>query len=109
MNYIAAFIYELTNDEEEAFFFMLGLLSSTEYGNIFINSLFKLKQFFYVFDRLIYINLPELHIYFKNDSISVSYFISPWFITLFTNSYQYANKKISPKILLRIWDEFLLV
>lgn len=109
MNYIAAFIYQMTNDEEEAFYFLYGILSSTEYGHIFLNDLVKLKQFFYVFERLLFIYLPELHIYFKNNSILVSYFISPWFITLFTNSYQYINSSTSPKILIRIWDDFLMV
>lgn len=110
MNYIAAFLYQLTANEEETFYLLYGLLESTEYGNIFLHDLTKLKQFFYVFERLIYIYLPELHIYFKNNSISVSYFISPWFITIFTNSYQHINSNSTyPKILIRIWDQFLLV
>jgi hypothetical protein len=109
MNYIAAFLLELTKNEEDSFLFFYGLLNSTEYGEIFLNDLTRLKQFFYVFDRLIFVYLPELHTFFKNNSIFVSYFISPWFITLFTNSFQYVNHKVSTKILIRIWDEFLLV
>ena len=109
MNYIAAFLLQLTQNEEEAFFFLYGIVSHTEYGDIFLNDLTKLKEFFYVFDRLLFIYLPELHIYFKNNAIIVSYFISPWFITLFTNTYQYVSENSSPKILIRIWDEFLMV
>ena len=109
MNYVTAFIYQITNDEEETFYFFYGILNSTEYGDIFLNELKKLKQFFYVFERLLFIYTPELSIYLKNNSIQVSYFVSPWFITLFTSSYQYINNTISPKILVRIWDEFMLV
>ena len=37
----------------------------------------------------------------------MSYFISPWFITLFTNSFNYSEDKENPKVLLNIWDMFL--
>lgn len=106
MNYIAAFLYQLTNDEEEAFYLLYGILANTEYGEIYQNELYKLKQFFYVFERLLFIYIPDLNIYFKNNAIIVSYFISPWFITLFTNCYQYVSDNSNPKILIRIWDSF---
>ena len=109
MNYIAAFIYQLTNDEEEAFYLFYSIMNNTEYSEIFLNDLNKLKRFFYVFDRLLFIYQPELSVYFKNNSILVSYFISPWFITLFTSAYQYVNHDTYPKVLIRIWDDFLLV
>ena len=32
--------------------------------------------------------------------------MSSWFITLFTNAYQYINIKNNPQILLKIWDLF---
>ena len=51
--------------------------------------------------------MPEIYFYLKNNSITVSYFISPWFITLFTNAFQYIKEKDKPKVLLRIWDLFL--
>ena len=109
MNYIAAFILQLTENEEEAFYFLIGLLKNTEYGIIFQDNLFKLKQFFYVFDRLLALYMPELHIYMKNNSVIVSYFTSPWFITLFSTSYQYISENVYPKVLIRIWDDFILV
>lgn len=109
MNYIAAFILQLTNDEEEAFYLMHALMTNTEYGDIFVNDLAKLKQFFYVFDRLIFIYMPELYVYFKNNGINVAFFCSPWFITLFSNCFQYISENANPKILIRIWDDFFLV
>lgn len=109
MNYIAAFILEYIGNEEEAFYLFYSILCRTEYGEIFLNDLTRLKQFFYVFDRLMFINLPELHTYFKNNSIIVSYFLSPWFITMFTNCFQYIKEADNPKIIIRILDEFFLV
>ena len=106
MNYIAAFILNMTNSEEEAFYFYLSLLISTEYGDLFINDLAKLKKYFYVFDRLLSVLMPETYFYFKQNKINVGCFISPWFITLFTITFQYIEH-VNPKVLIRIWDLFL--
>ena len=107
MNYIAAFLLTLIGDEEDSFYIYYSLLMSTDYGGLFPNDLEKLKKIFYVFDRLLNILMPEIYFYLKNNSITVSYFISPWFITLFTNAFQYIKEKDKPKVLLRIWDLFL--
>ena len=109
MNYIAAFLLEYIEDEEEAFFYFLGIIQNTEYGELFLNDLIKLKQFFYILERLINMYMPELYIYLKNSGISSSFFSSPWFITLFTHCYQYITEAKNPKILLFILDSFILV
>lgn len=106
MNFIAAFLLNITNDEEEAFYLFLSIFDRTDYGKLFINDLEKLKKFFYVFSRLLNVLLPELDFYFKENKIDVSYFVSPWFITLFTNTFQNLKDKKNPKILLRIFDLF---
>ena len=106
MNFIAAFLLNITNDEEEAFYLFLSIFDRTDYGKLFIKDLEKLKKFFYVFGRLLNVLLPELDFYFKENKIDVSYFISPWFITLFTNAFQNIKDKKNPKILLRIFDLF---
>jgi len=109
MNYIAAYLYEYTLNEEEAFYLFLGMLQNTEYGEIFLNELSRLKQFFFILDRLIYIYMPELYFSFKNTGVLTSFFCSSWFITLFTNSFQYIADAKNPKILLFIMDTFILV
>ena len=53
MNYIAAFLLNITNNEEESFYLFLSLLISTEYGRLFEKDLEKLKKSFYVFERII--------------------------------------------------------
>ena len=106
MNYIAAFLIQITNNEEESFYLFLSILNSTEYGKLFKEDLERLKKYFYVFERLLKILLPELYFYLKDNNIDVSYFISSWFITLFTNTFQHIKDKNNPKILLRIIDLF---
>ena len=65
MNYIASFIYLMTESEEEAFFFIMAFMERTEYSFIYLDELSKLKQFFYVFERLMYLHLPEIYNYFR--------------------------------------------
>ena len=108
MNYIASFIFNNTKDEIETFYLMLGLFSNTEYKIMFLNDLSRLKQFFYIFDRLLTLNLPEINNYLKTNTIMCNYFCSPWFITLFTNSYHFKSSQELPKIIIKIWDDFIL-
>jgi len=106
MNYIAAFLLNITNSEEESFYLFLSMLNQTEYGKLFEKDLEKLKKYFYVFERIICICLPELYTHFKETNIDVSYFLSPWLITLFTDNYKYIKDRNNPIILLKIFDLF---
>ena len=99
----------MCGNEEETFYLMLGLFLHTEYSVIFVEDLLRLKIFFHVFERLVSLYLPELHSYFKSNSVIVNYFCSPWFITLFTNSYPYTTLGEPPMVILKIWDGYLLV
>jgi len=62
---------QITNNEEDSFYLLLGLFENTDFSSIFIEELTKLKIFFYVFERLISIYLPELNTHFQvsNDLI----------------------------------------
>ena len=106
MNYVAAFLLNITNDEEEAFYLFLSIFDCTDYGKLFVDDLAKLKKYFYVFGILLNVLLPELDFYLKDNKVDVSYFVSPWLITLFTNTFQNIKDKNNPKILLRILDLF---
>ena len=106
MNFIASFLFQIIKDEEETFYLFLSIFDCTDYGKLFIKDLEKLKKFFYVFGRLLNVLLPEIDFYLKDNNIDVSFFVSPWFITMFTNTYQHLKDKKNPKILLRIFDLF---
>ena len=104
MNYISSFLLEVTNNEEKSFDLFSAILNKTEYSKLSINDFELMKKYFYVFERLICIYLPELYTTFKRNNINANFFISPWFITLFTHSYSGNNAKI----LMRIFDLFIL-
>lgn len=72
---------------------------------MFNDELPLIKVYFYQFDRLISMFLPELHAHFKDENINASYYSSVWFITLHSNILQYhpdTNKL--PALLLAVWD-----
>ena len=108
MNYIAYFFYEICGDEDEAFQIFNCLLNSTSYGDLFFNELSILNKYFYVFDRLIFIYLPEISQHLKIKDLSVRYFVSPWFITLFTNAFKNIKEQNNPKVLIWIIDLFII-
>ena len=103
MNYIAGTIYSHFRNEEISLKFMVALIEKYNMTDLFTSDLPKLKQFFYHLDRLIGMELPEVHELFKQINIGSGHFCAPWFITLFASHLQ--NK---PKILLKLWDLFLL-
>ena len=108
MNYITEFLLLFTNNEEETFFIFNSLLLSTDYSDLFVDELKRLNKYFYVFDRLINIYLPEINIHLKNQQVSVTFYISPWFITLFMSAFHYVTDQKEPKVLIWIFDLFVL-
>ena len=107
MNYIAAFLVVLSKDEAVAFSLLYSLLTNSQFKFLFGKNLQQLKNYFFVFERLLRIYLPSVYYYFSKHSVSVHYYMTPWLITLFTNVIQY-NKNEIPLIVLNIWDEFLI-
>ena len=108
MNCIASLLYDVCESEEEAFHVYNGLLESTEYGDLYMNDLKRLNKYFYVFERLIFIYLPEVFLHLLNTKIAPKFFISPWFITLFSNAYKSIKSKGNPKVLIWIFDSFII-
>ena len=108
MNFVVQLLYELFG-EEEAFFIFLSFFINTEYHLIFEKDLKELKIMFYVFKRVISLLEPELSSYFNSNGVDVNFFVSPWFITLFTSSHQNnKDENDNSQILIRILDNFIV-
>ena len=108
MSYIGSFLLQLTLDEEETFYLMISIFETTEFIQIFIENLEKLKTFFYDFDKLISVYAPEVEYIIKINNIDVNCFCASWFLTLFSYSCQIVDIEHIPRILLQIWDAFFL-
>ena len=108
MNQIAAFLLNICDDnEEEVFYIFMSFLKNGEYSNLYKNDLEKMNTIFYTFDRLLNLYLPEIYSFFKVSSINSGYYISPWFITLFTNAFIDVENKNNAKSIMMIWDMFI--
>ena len=105
MSFIGQFLLVITKyDEERSFDIFSALITKGDYGSLMENNFEEMKKYFYVFERLINIYLPDLYIVLNKNNVSSSYYITPWFITLFTHSFCTSHTRI----LVRIFDTFVL-
>ena len=107
MNLLTLFLFELTKNEEETFIIINNLFCVTQFGDIIENDFKKLKIFYYIIEKLTYLYLPRIYSHFKDNQIKMIYFISPYFLTLFTNIYSYLPDN-ELGFLLYVWDNFII-
>lgn len=86
MNFVAGFLFLVFRHEEESFKALQEIIDVNNMAELFNPELPRLKLFFYQLDRLLNIYLPAVHTHFKDEQVNSSYYSSPWFITIFTNS-----------------------
>jgi len=108
MNFVAGFLLLITENESEAFKFMRVIIEKYQMQNLFIQDVPLLKEYFYELDRLVYLVMPDLSIFFKAEGVSTSFFASAWFMTVFTNSMQHVKDDKATEMILKIWDAFLI-
>ena len=107
MNFIIALIFDIVNNEEETFYILKSFFINTKYGTIFKDGLSKLKDYFIILEKLIYLYLPKIFHKLIDNNIQVNVFSSPFFVTLFTNIY-YFHQDNANKFLLHSLDDFIL-
>ena len=109
MNCLVAFLYQLLNlNEELTFYFLCGLLLNTKYNQIFKDDFQTLTLFFKIFEKILEINRPEIYYKFIDNNIVTSSYISPLFITLFTDHAPSFDKDSPPKFIFFILEKFIL-
>ena len=108
MNQIAMFLLDMCDyDEEEAFFIFLSLMLGSVYPSLFTNELEKLNIIFYQFERLFSHYSPEAYFYLIENKITPGFFASPWFITIFTDTFIDKKELNNKKIIMKIFDIFI--
>ena len=109
MNYVVAFLYQLLSlNEEQTFYFLCGLLLNTKYNQIFKDDFLTLNLFFKIFEKILEINRPEIFYKFLDNNIVTSSYISPLFITLFTDHAPTFEANNPPKFIFFILEKFIL-
>ena len=106
MNFLAAFLYDLTNNEEESFLLLTCLIDNTQLSKIYDHKFELLNCYFYILDRLIFLFLPKIKEKFKEDQLNIDCFASPYFLTLFSNVY--IVNPSADKIVMFIIDNFII-
>ena len=108
MNQVAAFLLNICDyNEEEAFYIFVGIILNTKYCTIFENNLEKMRTLFYQYDRCLNLYIPEIYICFNQNSVNAGYFLSSWFITLFTNFFDDSEENKNSKTIMLIFDFFI--
>ena len=105
MNFVGAFILKICEDEEESFYFLLGLFKYTDYKIIFMDDLSQLRLNFSVFDEILNLYIPTLYSYFNENKVVANYYLSAWFIALFTSLVK-RDQRLDA--FLKIFDLFLI-
>ena len=107
MNYMASYLYQNTLNEEDSFYIILSLFITKKFPSLFQKGMNKLKTYFTIMDKLIYLYIPKIHFHFKKNQIIPDFFLSPYFITLFTHLYPFIQERDNIFII-RVWDEFII-
>jgi len=107
MNYMASYLYQNTLNEEDSFYIILSLFITKKFPSLFQKGMNKLKTYFTIMDKLIYLYIPKIHFHFKKNQIIPDFFLSPYFITLFTHLYPFIQERDNIFIM-RVWDEFII-
>ena len=105
MNFVGAFIIKIIENEEDSFYFLMGLFKYTDYRSIFTKDLSKLRQYFSVFDVILKLYMPTLDSYFEENKVKSNYYLSAWFIALFTSLVKQGKKL---EAFLKIFDLFII-
>ena len=107
INSITGFIYDLTQNEEDTFRFLICLFNFTQIRDIYDDEEFQyLKILFYSMERILYLFLPKVYSKLKDQNLQISFFMSAYFITMFTILYSHLPEN-DISFLLHIWDEFI--
>ena len=107
MNFLVALFYDIIQNEEETFYLLKSFFINCKFGILFKDNLKKLKEYFTILEKLIYLYLPKIYNKLIVNQIQVSFFSSPYFVTLFTNIYNFHPDNAN-KFLLHTLDDFIL-
>ena len=109
MSYIAAFLLQvLNNDEERTFYFMLSIETETKYKELFKDNLKLLSTNFEIFEKFLEIGLPEVYNHLLNYRIKATYYSPSWFLTIFWCVSSIFEIENIPKFSIMVFEKFIL-
>lgn len=101
MNFLGAVLLRVVKSEEISFLLLLGMIKKWDMENMFVPGVPDLSLREYQMDFFLKSFLPDLYHHFHKVGITNGFFISRWFMTLFSTY-------LPLDTLLRVWDCFFL-
>jgi len=101
---VTRMLLDVTNDDEEASFWILaGLVDKYDMSEMWKKGMKQLEFCFFTLNRLISIYLPGLSRHFASEGIHLNMFASRWFLALFCS-----DDVISKEVTRKLWDIFIV-
>lgn len=101
MNFLGAVLLKVVKSEEISFLLLLGMIKKWDMENMYVPGVPDLSLREYQMDYFLKTIVPDLYHHFHKVGITNGFFITRWFMTLFS-TYLPLNT------LLRVWDCFFL-
>jgi hypothetical protein len=101
MNFLGAVLLKVVKSEEISFLLLLGMIKKWDMENMFVPGVPDLSLREYQMDYFLKSILPDLYHHFHKVGITNGFFITRWFMTLFSTYLPFDT-------LLRVWDCFFL-
>ena len=108
ISYIAAFLLQILNfNEEKTFFYMLSLETKTEYKELFKDNLKMMNENFRIFEKILEIGAPDVHLHLKKFGIMADYYTPSWFLTIFSCVSPIFDVKNLSKFCILVFEKFI--
>lgn len=101
MNFLGAVLLKVVKSEEITFLLLLGMMKKWDMENMYVPGVPDLSLREYQMDYYLNTIIPDLYSHFRKVGITNGFFISRWFMTLFSTY-------LPLQTLLRVWDCFFL-
>lgn len=86
--------------ESDAFLMLISLLENYRMAGLFMPNLPLLNKYFFQLQRLLEIEMPELHLHLVEQGVEPTMYASQWFMTVCIYNFPFAT-------VVRVWDIFL--
>lgn len=101
LNFLAAVMIKVSQNEETAFWLLLGLVDKWDMENMYVPGVPDLALREFQLNHYFQCILPDLYTHFRKQGVTNAFFISRWFMTLFSTY-------LPIDCILPVWDCFFL-
>jgi ecotropic viral integration site 5 protein len=101
MNFLGAVMLKVCENEEIAFWLLVGMMQKWDMENMYVPGVPDLGLREFQMNHYVNSLMPDLYAHFRNIGVTNAFFISRWFMTLFSTF-------LPLPAILKVWDCFML-